>query len=140
MLNINKNIISVIAIYILVLLIELFHFGSDFSIIITLESLLCFSILLYMLSNIFQDMFVSVLHIITFKYSYIYLFFKYMINLNLHVYKSILYSLIFFFFNLLKNFVFFIDLKKILIFKVKNLLFFLKKNKEKNIIYTNLYI
>lgn len=109
MLNINNNIIFTILIYIYLLFVELFHFGSDVYIIIMLESFLCFSIILYLLSFIFQEVFFSDLGIITFKYNYIYIFFKNMVNLKSNVYNMFinmfLLLLIFFFKNerLIKN-------------------------------------
>lgn len=104
MLTINRNIIFIISIYLLLIFIELFHFASDVYIVIMLESFLCFSVLLYLSSFIFQDIFSFGLYIINLKYTYIYFFFKNIINLNIHVYISFLNIFIFFLFFLLKNF------------------------------------
>ena len=67
MLNVNKNIVLVIEVYIMILLVEFFHFGSDLNIIIMLESLICFSLLLYLLSFVLQNI------IIKYNHMYVYL-------------------------------------------------------------------
>lgn len=103
MLNINKNLIFIIEIYILILLIELFHFGSDLDIVLMSESFLCFFILLYVLFSTFQNMFVDGLHIITKKYNYIYIFFKNIVNLNVYVFNIFFNIFIIFLFYFLKN-------------------------------------
>lgn len=128
MLNINKNIIFIVIIYILLLFVELFHFGSDVYIIIMSESFLCFSILLYIVSFIFQEMFVSGLYIITLKYNYIYIFFKNIINLNTHVYTIFINAFSFFLFFFIKNFKLIENLKNSLKLEYLSNLIFIKKN------------
>jgi len=128
MLNINKNIVFIVVIYILLLFVELFHFGSDVYIIIMSESFLCFSILLYILSFIFQEMFVSCLYIITLKYNYIYIFFKNIVNLNVHVYTVFINTFSFFLFFFIKNFKLIQVLKNNLKLEYLNNLIFIKKN------------
>ena len=103
MLNVNKNIVLVIEVYIMILLVEFFHFGSDLNIIIMLESLICFSVLLYLASFVLQNMFVLGLHNITMKYNYIYIFFKNFLNLNINIYSSSKNLISFFSLLILKN-------------------------------------
>ena len=103
MLNVNKNIIFIIECYILILFVEFFHFGSDLNIIIMLESLICFSILLYLASFVLQNMFVLGLQNITMKYNYIYIFFKNFLSLNLNIYSSTSSLILFFSLLILKN-------------------------------------
>jgi len=128
MLNINKNIVFIITIYILLLFVEFFHFGSDVYIIIMSESFLCFSILLYILSFIFQEMFISGLYIITLKYNYIYIFFKNMVNLNVEVNTIFINTFSFFLFFFIKNFKLLQKLKNNLKLEYLNNLIFIKKN------------
>lgn len=118
MLNNNTNIFFIIAMYILVLVVELFHFGSDINTIILLESFLCFSILLFMLSSTFQEIFVLGLHIVTFKYNYVYVVFNNLVNLNVNIYKIFINYFMFIFFVLVKIFV----SNHVLIQKLKDLL------------------
>lgn len=57
MLNINKNIITIGLMYIMVLLLEFIHFGSNVHMIIALESFLCFGIILIGLINVIESVY-----------------------------------------------------------------------------------
>lgn len=103
MLNVNKNIIFILECYILIIFVEFFHFGSDLNIIIMLESFICFSILLYLVSLSLQKMFILGVNNITNKYNYIYIFFKNYLNLNINIYSSYFNLITFFSLLILKN-------------------------------------
>lgn len=99
MLKITNNIYLklIVLIYIVIVLIEVFHFVSDVYLIIMSESFLCFSILLYIVSFILQEMYVSSLNILATKYNYINFLFKKIINIKTIVFYSFLNKLNYYF-------------------------------------------
>lgn len=103
MLNINNNYIFIIMIYINLLFVELFHFGSDVYIIIMWESFLCFTIILYFLSSGFKEIFLIDLQCIVIKYNYIYILFKKIVNLNVDVYNIFINIYLLLLYYLFKN-------------------------------------
>lgn len=137
MLNVNKNIIFILECYILIIFVEFFHFGSDLNIIIMLESFICFSILLYLVSLSLQKMFILGVNNITNKYNYIYIFFKNYLNLNINIYSSYFNLITFFSLLILKNLkwnkLFIDNLKK----KFLKLFIFSKIKKENSLIFKN---
>ena len=110
MLKLNNNIIFLGILYLLILLVEFFHFSSDIYLVIASESFLCFLFIFVMFSGIFQEDFIVGIHAITFKYNYICIYFKRFLKINTDIYtnffKEYKVYLAFFFksFVLLQNF------------------------------------
>lgn len=86
----NNDLVIIFVIYLAILFFELCHFDSDLYSIITLESLLCFSILLYIISFKFEFMFIAGLYNNWLKLNNLYNYLKAIIKFNVYNYSYIL--------------------------------------------------
>jgi len=133
MLKITNNIYLklIVLIYIVIVLIEVFHFVSDVYLIIMSESFLCFSILLYIVSFILQEMYVSSLNILATKYNYINFLFKKIINIKTIVFYSFLNKLNYYFLYLSQYSKSLVGYYSDLLVELSYTVFFLKKEELK---------
>ena len=133
MLKVTNNIYFkfIVLIYIVIVLIEIFHFVSDVYLIIMSESFLCFSILLYIVSFILQEMYVSSLNILATKYNYINFLFKKIINIKTIVFYSFLNKLNYYFLYLLQYSKSLVSFYSDLLVELSYTVFFFKKEELK---------
>ena len=137
----NFNIIFLMVLYIVIVVVEVLHFGSDINMIILLESFICFSILLFLSFSTFKKMFVLGLHFFTYKYTFVYYVFNDLLNLNMYIYNKFISYYSTSIFYLIKAFIMYeIEVYKLKIAIIKEYITALILWKEQNNFYWNEYL